>query len=175
LVIEPSALAHASEAQLRQWAADFYRLVPNGPAPEGLRLVHNDPRPHAEQNGALNVGDAPTRGVMFHELGHYVEYRNPALGDAARAWVLARSRAANGGAEARSHLNDLTGGTFYRAHEHAFEDHFETPYIGKDYGAQRMSEVLTVGLEYFNTPERMLELYQRDPEHFFFVLGAIRP
>lgn len=175
LHIEPGAASRASEAQLRAWAADFYRLVPNGPDPSGVRLVHNDPRPEAGRNGALNVGDAPTAGVIFHELGHYVEYRTPALAEAARAWVLARSRAANGGVESRNALNILTRDNYYRSNEYAFEDHFETAYIGKDYGAARITEVTTVGLEYFNTPERMLQLYQRDPEHFFFVLGAIRP
>lgn len=175
LRIEPGAASRASEAQLRAWAAEFYRLVPNGPDPSGIRMVHNDPRPEAGQNGALNVGDAPTAGVVFHELGHYVEYRTPALAEAARAWVLARSRAANGGSESLNSLNVLTRDSFYRSNEFAFDDHFETPYIGKDYGNARITEVLTVGLEYFNTPERMLQLYQRDPEHFFFVLGALRP
>lgn len=173
--IRPSALAHADAATLRGWVAEFVQLVPHEIGAGRIALLHDGPRANARRDGALNVGDEPSRGIVFHELGHFVEYANPALHRAARAWVLARSAAANGGTARTGGLRDLTGSDLYGPSERAFEDHFENPYVGRDYGSEQATEVVSVGMEYLTSPDRMLQLYQRDPEHFFFMLGVLEP
>lgn len=171
--VRASALALASEGDLRGWSAEFFRLVGRDFEPHGLALAHNGSRANAGRNGVLNVGDNPTREIVFHELGHYLEYSDPAVARAARQWVIARSQFANGGREAIRPMRDLTGSDFYGASERAFEDHFENPYVGRDYGADPATEVISVGMEYFTSADRMLQLYQRDPEHFMFMLGVL--
>lgn len=175
MTIRPSAEAVADPAALRRWVGDALRVIPHEIGAESISLIRDMARADARRNGPLNVGDNPTRSIIFHELGHYIEYANPEVYRAARAWVEARSRVANGGTEQRAQLRDLTGIEEYKIGELAFEDHFDNPYVGRDYGREQATEVVSVGMEYMTSPERMLQLYQRDPEHFFFMLGVLEP
>lgn len=167
----PKAQREASEAKLQGWAKDFYML--HGKKVGVKRFVRtNFVRGSANPNGELNVGKNPTKKRVFHELGHYAEYADPKLKAAAQAWVKARSAHAHG--EARTEkLSELTGSDVYSADEVAFEDHFDNPYVGKKY-ADGTTEVLSTGMEHMTSADDMLKLYQRDPEHFFFVVGALK-
>ncbi|MEQ8273462.1 MAG: Fic family protein [Deltaproteobacteria bacterium] len=173
--IHPSAAAAAEPARLRAWVADALQLIPHEIGAESISLVSDRPRADARRSGTLNIGEDITRGITFHEIGHYIEFTNPEVAAAARAWVMERSRMANGGTAQRGEMRDLAGSDFYDRGEMAFEDHFDNPYIGRDYGEGGSTEVVSVGMEYLTSPERMLQLYQRDPEHFFFMMGVLEP
>jgi hypothetical protein len=170
--VERSALEGPNGDRVRGWAADFYRLTGQRPAPEAIRMVYDRPRAEARRSGDVNVGKEPSRELIFHELGHQLEYTNPEIGRAAEAWVLARSRFANENATPRTSLRELTGSDFYGREEVAYEDHFVDPYVGKWY-ADGTTEVVSSGMESFTSHEGMLDLYRRDPEHFFFMMGVL--
>jgi hypothetical protein len=169
LRVADSADAHGTNA--RHWAANFLRLV--GPAldPSRIEVVQTDRRANAAPSGQLNLGARPSETTTFHELGHYLEYQNPQLRQAALAWRDARGQHANGRVEVAP-LQQLRPDAGYGPGERAVEDHFVSAYVGKTY-AEGHSEVLSMGLERFTNARDMLRLYQQDPEHFFFTLGAL--
>jgi hypothetical protein len=160
------------ETRLKMLVAEFYRF---GSPPLGVkRFTFTDARADANRNGDLNVGSDPTKTKMFHEMGHYLEYSQPEIAAAARAWVRARSEQANGGNAKTTTMRELSGSDEYRADEVAYEDHFDNPYVGKRYDDRHTTEVVSVGMESFISPDKMVDLYQRDPEHFFFMLGVLK-
>jgi hypothetical protein len=63
----------------------------------------------------------------------------------------------------------------YEDSEVAWPDLFVDPYVGKLYNQGRqgyeLTEVSSVGFEYFANPSLMLKLYLEDPEHFLLILG----
>lgn len=171
--IMDSAKGVASEKDLRAWTEEFFMYAPGNMNASKIKLRFTDDRAYALQNGTLNVGKNPNRRITFHELGHFLEFANPKVQQAAREWVRARSRQANGGKVEERSLRDITGSDFYKHDEVAYEDHFVSEYVGKKYAKE--TEVISVGMEYFSSPKKMLDLYRRDPEHFFFMLGVLKP
>lgn len=163
--------AEPHEANGRRWAANFLRIVGDRVDPSRIELVQTDRRANADPAGPLNLGTRPSETTTWHELGHFMEYQNPGLRDAAKAWRDARARHANGRVEERP-LTELRPEAGYDKGEKAVEDHYVSPYVGKTY-TDGHTEVLSMGLERFSNARDMLRLYQQDPEHFFFVLGAV--
>lgn len=135
-------------------------------------LDRDGDRANADPNtGVLNVGDngtaARAKEVIFHELAHFIEFENPAIGAAAMEWVKSRATGP------LTKLDDLLPGHGYEDDEVAYPDKFISPYIGKSYEPYNFTEVVSVGLEHFATPEKMEKLYTEDREHFEFILGVL--
>jgi hypothetical protein len=101
-------------------------------------------------------------------MAHHIEFRDPPLARAAKAFVEARAQHADRPGEVVP-LRELQPSGRYEPHEQAMVGDFVTPYTGKVYPGM-MTEVITTGFERFSTPERMLSLYRQDPEHFFLPL-----
>ncbi|WP_426752914.1 eCIS core domain-containing protein [Myxococcus sp. Y35] len=168
-----------TEAQVRADINEHYRMTGNAP-PEGFFLTKG-PRP--EDNRAeyyhaarfINVGDQPSSTKMHHELSHRIEHIDPEISSASKSFVEARARrfVQPGQPIETKSLRDLTGIESYESYEFAYEGGFIDPYVGKVYNSPA-TEVVTMGLERFNSPTKMAQLYRQDPEHFFYVLGVVQ-
>lgn len=118
--------------------------------------------------GFINVGKN-TKGseVIFHEVGHHLEYSFPELVESANAFITKRSK----GRSPQS-LRQLTGIKGYKSDEMALPDEFIDPYVGKLY-KDRSTEVISMGVERFTSSENMQKFRDKDPEHFHYILGVI--
>lgn len=159
-----SSLAGMPEEFFANILTDFHQLT-GGAARNFQGFFKQEDRAYHASDGWINIGDAPSKDVLFHELGHQLEQDNPELGEAARAWM--RSRATG----PQQKLSKLTG-TKYGDDEVALPDHFADAYIGKVYKSG-MTEVVSMGLEHFGHASDMKYLLDRDPEHFYFLVGAL--
>jgi hypothetical protein len=124
-----------------------------------------------DRDGRINVGYQGNRSELrkdlWHEFGHQLEDTIPEYREAAIQWLKSRS---NGKIEK---LNKL--GYQYEEYgddELAYIGNFFDAYVGKFY-PDGATEVISMGLESFNNPRTMVNLYQRDPEHFFLILGIL--
>lgn len=116
---------------------------------------------------SINIDKEPTPDIIAHELGHILEFNNPSVREAALQFLERRTH----GEPART-LNALTGTRGYGPWEVARKDKFIEPYIGKDYGAARYTEIVSKGLEYFyREPAR---LAREDPDMFDFIFHLLR-
>jgi len=165
------------EAGVRTDLADFARLT--GSLPD-VQLDRTDPRASYRfggpgQQSTLNVGAKASSKTITHELAHGLEHDHPELAEAARSFLDARAAFASpDGAPTPQRLDvlDPANRGEYRPDELALEGGFASKYTGKLY--PDATEVITTGLDTFVDPERMLELFQRDPEHFELILGMLR-
>ncbi|MEM8603251.1 MAG: phage minor head protein [Cyanobacteria bacterium P01_H01_bin.121] len=173
--IQQSATRQDTREFWQDTMTEFYQLT-RGKAATKLKDIRkargrSGNRAWASPDGQLNVGLKNSRGdrrrVLFHELGHFVEFADERLAEAARAWI--RSKATG----PLTSLRSLTGRN-YASSEVAFPDDFVNPYVGKSYGENGPTEVVSMGLEHFVSPEKMLDLYRKDRDHFLLVLGMIR-
>ncbi|GAB4211633.1 MAG: hypothetical protein OHK0022_46410 [Roseiflexaceae bacterium] len=161
-----------SEEEARRQIRQFYELVGEGaPDPRTLQIVADQRRGFAVP-GKVDLGvDTASQGTLFHELAHHIEFQNPKLTEASRRFV--EARAARLGNTQPVKLQDILGSS-YKADEQALLGEFYSDYVGKLYPGQNASEVVTMGVERFTSPEEMFKLYRSDPEHFFFTVGAMR-
>lgn len=126
-------------------------------------------RAYANSNGTINLGKGGGDRVWWHEAGHHIEFENEDLARAARDWIEERATSSD-----VQRLRDITGIKAYDRREVAYPDDWINPYVGKVYGdAGTPTEVWSMGVEHFNAPERMQYLYEKDPDHFFMVLGML--
>lgn len=174
---EGSAFTKAEVTNIRGAIAEFFQLTgAKGSASlQKVAATKGQYRAFAEkENGLIDLGAlryaTPTdpnakKPLLFHELGHHVEFENLALAKQAKRWV----RSVRTGDQQA--LSLLTGSNAYGEGETAYPDHFVAPYVGKFY--DDATEVVSVGLEHFVDGRAMFELYRRDPEHFYLILGII--
>ncbi|WNZ59183.1 DUF4157 domain-containing protein [Myxococcus sp. MxC21-1] len=170
---------HRTEAEVRADIAEHYRMTGNAP-PEGFFLTKG---PRTDDNRAeyfhaaryINVGNKPSSTTMHHELSHRIEHVDPEISSASKSFVEARARrfVQPGQPIETKPLSTLTGIESYKPYEHAYEGGFIDKYVGKVYDSPA-TEVVTMGLERFNNPMEMAQLYRQDPEHFFYVLGVVQ-
>lgn len=151
--------------------------VSNGHIPSNLRkFIRDDPRAYAQSYfGLINVGGANAR-TIFHEIGHFVEYSDLTVNNAALTF-LKRRRTSN----AAKRLRDLTKQN-YDIDEIAYEDKFIDPYVGKKYRSKYVpntgnnitpTEVISMGIEKFSDRHTAMQFLQQDPEHFKLALGVL--
>jgi len=121
---------------------------------------------------AVNIGQKFSKRLALHEVAHRADYKNPEISLANRDWV--RARCEKGGFSSDpSKLSSLAPNGKYKDDEIALEDTFVDPYVGKVY-PDMATEVLSMGLEHFSSDKLLTSLYQKDPEHVFLTLGAIK-
>jgi hypothetical protein len=151
-------------------AIDFCQLVDK---PTMIKSIEfDDKRARADlKNGIVHLtnGKSPlsTRITQFHEMAHHCEYQDKSAGVEAQEWVKGRS---NGEI---TPLSELTGNNGYGADESAHPDSFIDHYVGKLYG-QGITEVHSMGLQAFADPDKLVDLYKQDPEHFRLMMRYIR-
>ncbi|MBW4666473.1 MAG: hypothetical protein KME60_03255 [Cyanomargarita calcarea GSE-NOS-MK-12-04C] len=152
--------------EIKDHLAEFYGL--SGGKGAVSYVEHSSDRAFAnEQQSLINVGNKTNKEIIFHELGHHVEYNSSSVQSAARDWV--KSRATS---QTPAKLSDLTGSKTYGNDEIALPDSFISAYVGKVY-AHGSTEVLSMGVEHLAEPKKMIYLHQQDIEHFHFTIGAL--
>lgn len=104
--------------------------------------------------------DDTFKSTLFHELGHFAEYHTNI--NASPDFLKKRAIAP---------LSPLGEG--YRDDEVHYPDKFLSPYTGKYYD-NKTTEIISMGLQEFSSPERLVNFATKDPEHFLFTLGYIR-
>jgi hypothetical protein len=156
--------------QAKRDMSEFYEFIrTRGPNPASLRVTSMKARAEATP-GRVDIGETASKRVIFHEMGHHIEFTRPELVRASQAFVEARARHVGREGELVP-LRDLAPTAGYEPHEIARVGGFIDPYTGKVYPAA--TEVISTGMERFTDPRAMLDFYRQDMEHFFYVLGAI--
>lgn len=151
-------------------AIDFCQLVDKPTMIKSIEL--NDERGSADlKNGIVYLtNNRPllfTRITQFHEMAHHCEYQDKSAGKDAEEWVKSRSTGEI------TPLSQLTGNNNYGAEEKAYPDDFIDDYVGKLYG-NGITEVHSMGLQAFADPDKLVDLYKKDPEHFRLIMRYIR-
>lgn len=106
------------------------------------------------KNRQYNVGE-----IMVHERGHWVEYGNRDVYQAAQDFLKAR----------RSSTTPVKLGRGYSRWEEAYKDKFIDPYVGKIYSDS--TEVISMGMQKIYADRR--NFFRSDPDHFMLTLAAI--
>jgi hypothetical protein len=171
------AAANGKGAQALQRDATEYFLMSNGGGAGSIqKFTKTDDRAFADAKKKLvNIGANPSRAIIFHEMAHHMEAADPSIADTALQWIQSRSTATQ-----PQKLSEITGNSAYNDNETALPDNFLSPYVGKVYFDRKTgkpkpaTEVLSMGVERMSSPEKMVEFYLKDPEHFLFTLGAMR-
>ena len=160
------------ESTVHHWVNEFHHQT-GLPAPRQLKFRYSEKRPkyHAQLD-SVNIGHKFSKRLTLHELAHRAEYKYPEISLANKSWVKARCEK-GGFSDEPVKLSQLVPKDQYKDDEVALEDTFVNPYVGKIY-PDMATEVLSMGLEHFASPELLTKLYQRDPEHVFLTLGAIQ-
>jgi hypothetical protein len=105
--------------------------------------------------------------TLWHEFGHAIEHDNPGITAAANTL-----RDERGKASGRKKLREVEGTDSYADHEVTYEDKWaEGAYVGKWYGHQGPTEVLSMGVEALLDDPVLF--HSRDPEHFHFTVTAL--
>lgn len=135
--------------------------------PTFKRLIYDRDRAYANDNGVLNVGSKPDGSILYHEMGHHLEYSYPDVAQMARDFLIRRASG-----EPRK-LNELDNTDIYNDNEIAYPDKFIDSYVGKVYQSGH-TEVISMGLQHLVSVKGMYEFYKRDPEHFMLTVKAIQ-
>lgn len=169
--ISKKATTEMAESDLRANIDEFSRITGGRGVSNLKKIVLDDDRAWADdETGELNIGRrngdvADIRRVLFHELGHFLEFENPDIAKAANEWI--KSRATGKLAKLK---DDISPG--YEDEEVYYPDKFIDPYVGRFYG-DGATEVVSMGIENFTDPLKMAELYSKDSEHFNFIMGIL--
>ena len=137
----------------RAYASKYYRVLNIGRASDGETDWTRTPG----RNRSV---------VMFHELGHFIEFNNNDIRDIVHQWIQDR---ATGPLEK---LSVLTNNPGFDDTEWAHPGPWFSPYVGKSYPDS--TEVISMGFENFANTERLKFLARHDPEHLQAMLGVLR-
>jgi hypothetical protein len=164
VVITEGATIELRERQIRFEMREFFALA-QGRGLSHLRGIEYL-RDRASANPAtrmINIGLhgdlAEAQTVLWHEMAHMIEFEDPSIANAAKSWIRARAT----GPEQT--INSIQGVSYYEDDEVALPGKFIDPYIGKIYDMDA-TEVISMGLQHFTDPEKMLEFYRKDPERY---------
>ena len=170
-----------TEEDLRRNVGDFYRLTSGKIGDRFSRVKSEEGRayfgrdqsiPGDTRERVVDIGQIDDikklRKVLFHELGHSLETAHPSIKDLADNFI--NSRIKN---KQPVRLNTLNAGK-YDDDEYAYQGDFAHPYVGKVYANGKSTEVVSVGLEAFHSPETMMALARKDPEHFALILAIAK-
>jgi hypothetical protein len=146
---------------------DFFALTGGKGATSIKTYMQSRDRACANPSGLIDVSQEYSKNTLFHEAGHHVEYENNEFLQAANKW-----RDGRASAPGLVPLNKLVEGGGYDDDEVAVPDKFIAPYVGKVY-SNNTTEVISMGLEHFATPNQMRQLHEQDKEHFHLILGML--
>ena len=165
--IAKSASKRHDEESLRSALVELYQI--SGGRSNVLRDIKaTESRAWADDiSNSVNIGwgesSANTTRDLYHEVGHLLEAQSLETVQAAWGFRIAR---AEGDAKPM--------GGQYDDDEIAYPGKYIDPYVGKVYKENGgPTEVLSMGIQHFSTPEDMMSLYEQDPEHFFLTIGAL--
>jgi hypothetical protein len=186
------------QKEIKDHIAEFFRLS-GGVGSKELDTFVDDRSGRAFAVGVyhtIGIGDG-TKQSIFHEAAHFAENETrfkdldgalarikagdfgkgkqplspegyKSIGEVNNEWV--KSRATK---KTPKKLSEITG-LPYGDEEKAYIDHFISPYVGKITPSDSSSEVFSMGVDHFTTPERMIKLWNGDREHFDLTITNLR-
>ena len=123
----------------------------------------------ASSSGSIvDLGPTPKASELWHELGHQLEASSEPLRRIALAFVRSRAVGEPTPLEAQSPGAARAGAPA----PVIYSGRFPFDYLGKVY-ADGSTEVLSVGLELFQSSKAMTAFCLTDPEHFALMLSAL--
>ena len=165
--IETTGLTERDKVTALSAAVEFYQLSGGEGKATLERFERTDSRAYANRaDRSINVGSDTRKDVIWHEMGHHLEFENPRIAKAAREW---RDRRATG--EEKT-LNEITGKKHFDPTERALPGDYITPYVGKTYYGVA-TEVVSMGMQFFAHPQTMVYFHNKAPDHFYFMLGLL--
>ena len=182
LTIAPSAAAERSDAVLRAELEEFHRLS-RGKVEKTLEKLEKvkDRASASQGRKSIDIGhertEADAKQTLFHEAAHHVEYSDKRFFRAVDEWMHGRATSTT-----PVRINTAEGFEHYADDEVYLPGNFLEPYIARQYfypdifGNQtryEATEVVSMGLEYFDTSERMRYLHDNDKEMFDLMLGIL--
>ena len=115
--------------------------------------------------GEVHLSSWSSARTMIHEMGHWLENRDPKIAKRVQSFLARRTRG-----ETAQKLSVLTGDSAYKAYEVAKPDKFMDAYVGKVYGTG--SEVISMGLQYMFSGAA--KFAKQDPDFFDFMISVLR-
>lgn len=103
----------------------------------------------------------------WHEFGHVIEKDDEAIRDAAIAFWEKRTEG-----DEWEYLADLFPNSGYGPDERVKRDRWFEIYWGKGYDGQ-VTELVSGGLEYMRTDRHTAHFWDKDPEHFYFMMAIL--
>lgn len=149
--------------------AEMYRLT-GGKIPPISFNVDKKKRAYATGIKTLSgkkevyVGNSFKKRTLFHEMAHHLENDSMVL-EAANGFLQKRRKS-----DKVVKLKKLCPNQNYDNDEYAWEDNFISPYVGKKYD-NRVTEVLSMGVEVFSDPIATALLYSQDNEMMKLITG----
>jgi SPP1 gp7 family putative phage head morphogenesis protein len=117
-----------------------------------------------------------SKQTVFHEIGHSLETSRKANLNMAVNW---RTSRVTSNAPTKTKVKKA-----WTLSEGVLPDEFITPYVGRPYRSRNRgykqgftdtaTEVISMGVEHFASPELMFRLYSVDPDHFHMILSLTR-
>jgi hypothetical protein len=156
------------ENAIRKDMAEFYRLT-GGRIGKAFFDSKGDKRANAiHSRGLIYVDSRFTKKILFHEMAHLLEaeMKLEVMGETFRDTRAKKEKGLKS-------LKSITGNPGFRSDEVAYTDDFFDPYVGKVY-RQASTEVLSMGLQMFSSPEDTIFLAKRDPQMFSLMVGFMR-
>lgn len=145
--------------------SEFYRIT-GGRIPRLAYTTTRNTRSQASPlSGNLYVGSNFGKQTFYHELAHLLE-NDTKLAESAQVFLEKRRES-----KELVSLRSLTGNRGYKSDERAFKDNFAHPYVGKFY-PNGITEVFSMGMQHLSSPEALMELQEKDPEHLALMLGV---
>lgn len=138
---------------------------------KGLKFVERlGPNERAFQQGTKIALANLNPRTAWHEMGHVLEEDHKWVARASYAYRKSRALEA-----APKPLNDIMKANHYSPRETALPTSFWHPYTGKVYGRSGApTEVVSMGLQQFNSGRSLFDLYLNDPDHLYWLTGVIK-
>ncbi len=160
-------------AEFESGKAEFEKLISSEVLPPGstINAKAGGQRSHyIDTEKAMGISPGGKSSVVVHEMGHWLEYSDPAIHEKALAFLDGRTAG-----EKAQRLSSLFPGRGYRASEITKKDKFQEPYTGKIYirdGVQNATEIISMGLEHMY--EDPIAFATNDPDFFDFIFNLAR-
>lgn len=160
-------------AEFETGKVEFERLVSSDVLKDGstINVKAGGKRSHyINSEKVMGISPGGKSSVVIHEMGHWLEYSDPAIHEKALAFLERRTAG-----EKAVKLNKLFPGHGYGADEITKKDKFEHPYTGKIYmrgGVQNATEIVSMGLEAMYTDP--VAFASSDPDFFDFIFNLAR-
>jgi hypothetical protein len=167
--LDMSVLSKKKQVEIKASATEFLQIT-NGRGSAWLKgFNYEGDRADANMlTNTINVGDA-SKETIFHEMAHFAEtetwdirIHKLNLGDIDKKHMDIEKRFKRWIRKRATGEQQLLYPGY--SNEKAYPDNFINPYVGKTYS--NSTEVLSMGLQHFETPESMLKLWNADKEHF---------
>lgn len=124
-------------------------------------------RGHYSNDGVYLPPINRRRKIVVHELGHWLEDKDPDVHEKAVAFLEERTEG-----EAAIPLQRATGNPRYRPNEMTKKDKFIHPYSGKQYSGGYSTEIISMGVEHMYSEP--VEFATKDPQYFDFIYDLMR-